>query len=93
MYFGYIFRAHENLHEEAYQTEIYLVSSFTFYHWRLLNMIANKKVSIASIPKLTLQELCFTQLPDGSTLLHMINNNSDLVNEVFVKTYDELVDN
>mmetsp|Transcript_33818 Transcript_33818/g.32927 ORF Transcript_33818/g.32927 Transcript_33818/m.32927 type:complete len:124 (+) Transcript_33818:240-611(+) len=60
-----------------------LVTSFSYYHWRLMNLIVKKLVFIEELSIEELQQLCYTQLPDGSTLLHLIRKNESFVEELF----------
>ena len=65
---------------------MYIVNSFTFFHWRIL---FEKRLYIEDFSQDLLEELCFTQLPNGDTLLHIIRQDFDALKRLF-EIFEEL---
>ena len=48
------------------------VSSFSFYHWRVIELIESNSISVKEINKEILKELVNVILPDGEGVLHKL---------------------
>ena len=60
-FFGYIFEQHESLGvNPSVSNELYIVSTFSFYNWRLLELILNKFINVKQISQETLRKLAYT---------------------------------
>ena len=55
-----------------------IVSSFSFYHWRVIELIENNHISVQEINREILKELVNIILPDGEGVLHkLLRKNFD----------------
>ena len=49
-FFGYFFQQHETLGvNPSVRNELYIVSTFSFYYWRLLELIPRKLINITDM--------------------------------------------
>eukprot|EP00347_Sterkiella_histriomuscorum_P012361 403368887 len=92
MYQGYIFTSKDFIDNRSYQTDIHIVNTYNFYQWRALNLIKNQRLIVNDISKKQLQNLSFTQLPNGKTLMHMIKRNQESIKALYSQVYDKNVD-
>ena len=60
-FFGYFFEQHETLGvNPSVSNELYIVSTFSFYNWRLLELILHKFINVTEISQDTLRKLAYT---------------------------------
>ena len=48
------------------------MNSFTFYHWRMIELLENDKLEISIINPAIIQELMTVILPNGDSILHRL---------------------
>lgn len=54
------------------------VSGFSFYHWRVIELIENNKIQVKEINREILKEIVNIILPDGEGVLHkLLRKNLD----------------
>mmetsp|Transcript_9029 Transcript_9029/g.8461 ORF Transcript_9029/g.8461 Transcript_9029/m.8461 type:complete len:293 (-) Transcript_9029:459-1337(-) len=49
--------------------------SYNYFSWTVMEMIQKRKLKVEMLSKEYLEELCFTVLPDHSTVLHFLQSN------------------
>jgi hypothetical protein len=49
-----------------------VVGSFSFYHWRVIELIESNSISVKEINREILKELVNVILPDGEGVLHKL---------------------
>ena len=64
-------------------TQLYVTSSFTFYHWRILSLIENGKLTAVNLSPKTIQDLSYSQLADGKTLLHLLYTKKEAIEYIY----------
>ena len=87
-YFGYLFEFKEFLENNEYDSNLYIVNTFSYLSWREIELIASGKKYVEDGEDYTvkqLQELCHTQLPDGNTILHMTANRETIITELLYR--------
>mmetsp|Transcript_23093 Transcript_23093/g.22503 ORF Transcript_23093/g.22503 Transcript_23093/m.22503 type:complete len:358 (+) Transcript_23093:178-1251(+) len=80
--FGYIY---QNKRDEMdiRDTSVRVVNTFNFFYWRLMGLLKKKVYHLDEISTEHIQELSYTQIPNGQTYLHLIMKNENLVKEMF----------
>mmetsp|Transcript_18836 Transcript_18836/g.13657 ORF Transcript_18836/g.13657 Transcript_18836/m.13657 type:complete len:171 (-) Transcript_18836:1867-2379(-) len=87
--YGYIYQSKE-FFQDQYITSIYIVNTFNFFLWRVLDHIEMQhNSSISQLPLSTLQQACYTVLPNGQTILSKISKNMQEVQNLFQRLKSE----
>lgn len=57
--------------------------SFTFLHWKIIEQLAEKNISINQIDESVIEILAYNILPGGDTILHKLCYNGEIVKQIF----------
>jgi hypothetical protein len=57
--------------------------SFTFLHWKIMEQLETKKLSINDIDELQIELLCYNIVPGGDTILHKLANDEETIREIY----------
>lgn len=58
-------------------------ASFTFLHWKIMEQLESKKLSIHDIDDLQIELLCYNIIPGGDTILHKLANHEETIRRIF----------
>jgi len=58
--------------------------SFTFLHWKIMEQLESKLLSIDLIDNSQIELLCYNILPGGDTVLHKLSTNGDMIKKIFM---------
>jgi len=91
--FGYIFQSKRD-ENDIRDTSVRIVNTFNFFYWRLMKLMKKNILDLSTRSTAKVQDLAYTQIPNGQTYLHLIMKNEKRVKEMFeiAKKRDEQSD-
>ena len=57
--------------------------SFTFLHWKMMEQLEDRTLSIELIDNKQIELLCYNILPGGDTILHKLSAHGEVIKKIF----------
>lgn len=76
-------------YEDSCKGRIMMDLSFTFLNWKIIEELRDGYMTLEDIDASYIKQLCYTILPEGKTIMHLLSNKGSILKGIFDRVHPD----